>query len=159
MDAVDRKILSLINDSIPLEERPFLSVAEQTGLSEDEVIERVRRLKEQGIIRRIGAVISPRALGWHSTLCAARIPEEKIPEYETVVNAFPEVTHNYVRSGDPNCWFTVIAPDEHRCSSIIRDIEERLGVEVLDLPASRTFKIKVSFDLEAGAEESGDDPE
>jgi DNA-binding Lrp family transcriptional regulator len=63
------------------------------------------------------------------------------------VNAFPEVTHNYVREGEPNCWFTLIAPDVERTREIIREIEERLDVTVLDLPATRTFKIKVSFEL------------
>lgn len=147
MDALDGRILTLINDALPLEERPFLAVAEKVGISEDEVIERVKHLKEQGVIRRIGAVINPRNLGWHSTLCGAQIPEEKIDEYASVVNAYPEVTHNYVRTGEPNCWFTLIAPDEARSREIIKEIEETLQVKVLDLPASRTFKIKVSFDL------------
>lgn len=147
MDALDRKILSLLTDALPLGERPFLAVGEEIGIPEVEVIERVRRLKEQGLVRRIGAVIDPRALGWHSTLCGVQITEERIDEYAAVVNAYPEVTHNYVRTGEPNCWFTLIAPDEVRAREIIREIGEKLGTAVLDLPASRTFKIKVSFDL------------
>ena len=147
MDALDRKILTLLTNALPLEERPFLAVAEKVGISEGEVIGRVKRLKEKGLVRRIGAVINPRALGWHSTLCAVQIPRERIDEYASLVNAYPEVTHNYVRTGEPNCWFTLIAPDENRAREIIREIGEKLGTAVLDLPASRTFKIKVSFDL------------
>lgn len=147
MDALDRKILTLLTDALPLEERPFLAVAEKVGISEGEVIARVKRLKEQGLVRRIGAVINPRALGWHSTLCAVQIPRKRIDEYASVVNAYPEVTHNYVRTGEPNCWFTLIAPDEACAREIIREIGKKLGTAVLDLPASRTFKIKVSFDL------------
>lgn len=147
MDAIDKKLLTIINRSLPLEERPFEVVAGQVGISEDEVISRIKDLKAAGIIRRIGGVINPRSLGWHSTLCAASIPEERIDEYAEVVNAYPEVTHNYVRTGDPNCWFTLIAPDIERLREIIREIEDRLGIKVIDLPAKRIFKIKVSFDL------------
>jgi siroheme decarboxylase len=147
MDALDRQILTLVSNALPLTERPFQAVAEQVGLSEDEVIGRLRNLKEQGLIRRIGAVINPRKMGWHSTLCGVQIPEDKLDEYASAVNAYPEVTHNYVRTGEPNCWFTLIAPDEERTRQIIREIEGKLRTAVLDLPASRTFKIKVSFDL------------
>lgn len=147
MDAIDKKILTIISRSIPLEERPFKLIAEQAGIPEDEVMKRISSLKASGIIRRIGAVINPRSLGWHSTLCAASIPEDKIPDYASVVNSYPEVTHNYVRTGDPNCWFTLITPDIARSKEIIREIEDRLHVKVLDLPAKRIFKINVSFDL------------
>lgn len=147
MDPIDRTILTLINDSLPLEERPFQSIAEQVGISEDEVVSRVRALKESGIIRRIGAVINPRQIGWHSTLCAVDIPEDKLPEYASLVNSYREVTHNYVRTGEPNCWFTLITPDRERSLEIIREIEAKLKVEVRDLPARRIFKIKVSFDI------------
>lgn len=147
MEPVDRKILTLISSSIPIEERPFGSIAREAGITEDEAIERIGRLKARGIIRRIGAVINPRGMGWHSTLCAVNIPEEKISEYAAFVNAYPEVTHNYVRTGEPNCWFTLITPDAGQARAIIREIEERLGAEVLDLPAGRIFKINVSFDL------------
>lgn len=152
MDAIDRSILTLINDSLPLEEQPFKAVADKIGISEDEVLDRIRALKKRGFIRRIGAVINPRRLGWHSTLCAVQIPEGRIPDYATLVNSYPEVTHNYVRTGEPNCWFTLITPDAARSKEIIREIERGLGVHVLDLPARRVFKIKVSFDLGAPEE-------
>ncbi|MCK9262731.1 MAG: AsnC family transcriptional regulator [Deltaproteobacteria bacterium] len=147
MDHIDRKILTLISKSFPLAERPFLSIAEQAGITEDEAVERVCRLKEGGAIRRIGAVISPRSLGWHSTLCAAEVPQERIDEFASLVNSYGQVTHNYVRSGHPNCWFTLITPDKVRADEIIREIGQRFGTAILDLPARRVFKINVSFDF------------
>jgi siroheme decarboxylase len=159
MDAVDRKILTIINRSLPIDEQPFSDVAEETGLSQEEILERIGKLKEKGIIRRIGAVINPRGLGWHSTLCAVSIPEQRIEEYATIVNAFPEVTHNYARSGEPNCWFTLITPCQERSMEIIREIETNLHEKILDLPAKRTFKIKVSFDLDTDHDTSGQDLE
>jgi DNA-binding Lrp family transcriptional regulator len=147
MDRIDREILTLISESFPLEARPFRSIAEKTGITEDEAVQRVRRLKETGMIRRIGAVISPRSLGWYSTLCAAEVPPERIDEFASLVNAYEPVTHNYVRSGHPNCWFTLITPDKAKADGIIREIGQRLGIDILDLPARRVFKINVSFDF------------
>ena len=147
MDSIDRKILTIISEGFPLEERPYLAIARQAGITEDEASDRVSRLRASGVIRRIGAVISPASLGWYSTLCAVDLPEDRIDEFAALVNAYDEVTHNYVRTGHPNCWFTLIAPDASHASRIIRTIERELGTEVLDLPARRAFKIKVSFDL------------
>ncbi len=147
MDHIDRKILTFISRSFPLTERPFRSIGERTGITEDEAMERIRRLKETGAIRRIGAVISPRNLGWYSTLCAAEVPQERIDEFASLVNAYGQVTHNYVRSGHPNCWFTLITPDKAQAERIIREIGQRLGTDILDLPARRVFKINVSFDF------------
>ena len=148
MDSIDSKILTIISEALPIDENPFQSVAERTGISEEEVIARIRALKDKGIIRRIGAVINPKALGWHSTLCAASIPENKINDYAQAVNSFQEVTHNYVRSGEPNCWFTLITPTKKRAGEIIGELSRKLNVEILDLPAERIFKIKVAFNLE-----------
>lgn len=148
MDTIDKKILTLVNKSLPVDERPYARIAEILGIAEQEVIDRLRSMRAQGLIRRIGAVINPRRIGWHSTLCAIQIPEEKLDDYADTVNSYPEVTHNYIRSGHPNCWFTLITPDKESSLRIISEIEQRLGEQVLDLPARRVFKIKVAFDLE-----------
>ena len=148
MDSTDKKILSLVSTSLELDERPFKKIAEAAGISEQETLERVANLRRRGIIRRIGAVIDPRRIGWHSTLCAASVPEEKIPVFASLVNAYEEVTHHYVRSGSPNCWFTIIAPGEDQCRKIISEIQRDLGIDIMDLPATRVFKIRVAFDME-----------
>lgn len=148
MDAVDRKILSSINRSLPLNERPFAELAQHAGISEDEAIGRIRALHEAGIIRRIGAVVDPRKIGWVSTLCAADVPEEKLEAFGELAGRYDEVTHNYLRQGSPNCWFTIIAPDRRRVDAIKHAIEQAMDVKVLDFPATRVFKIRVAFDIE-----------
>jgi len=147
MDRLDKDILTKVSAAFPLDARPFARLARELGLSEDDVIARVRALKNGGVIRRIGATIDPRALAWYSTLCAASVPESRIDEYAQVVNAFAEVTHNYVRTGDPNCWFTIIAPDKTRADAIIHAINIALGLPIIELPAARVFKIGVRFSL------------
>jgi DNA-binding Lrp family transcriptional regulator len=148
MDVTDRKILSMVNKSLPVDERPYKKIGAVLGIAEQEVIKRLRSMRDEGLIRRIGAVINPRRIGWYSTLCAAQMPAEKLADYADFVNSYPEVTHNYIRSGKPNCWFTLITPDKEVALRIISEIERKLGEKILDLPARRIFKIKVAFDLE-----------
>lgn len=148
MDSVDRAILNRINRSIPLRVTPFREYAEDLNILETDVIDRIRSLKEHGIIRRIGGVIDPGKLGWVSTLCAADVPGDRMDEYESLTARFAEITHNYVREGSPNCWFTIIAPHRGRIEEIMKEIGQALDIEVLDLPAVKVFKIRVAFDLE-----------
>ncbi len=147
MDTIDRKILSIINNTLPIAERPFQLVARSVGISEEETIDRIKKLKAGRIIRRIGAVIHPRGIGWHSTLCAVDVPMERLEEFAAFVGRYEEVTHNYLRDGQPNCWFTLIAPSKERLKEIIREIEQALDIKILDLPASKVFKIRVALDI------------
>lgn len=148
MDKTDKAILNIINRSFPLEEQPYKIIAERIGSDEHDLIKRVGKMIKSGIIRRTGATIEKHQIGWYSTLCAIDVPSDRIDKYADVVNAYPEVTHNYVRSGHPNCWFTLITPNRSRCCEIIKDIHATLGIEILDLPAKRIFKIAVGFQLD-----------
>lgn len=147
MDPIDKAILTRLSTSFPLTPRPFATLGRELGLTEAEALARVRDLKERGIIRRIGGTINPRRINWYSTLCAASLPEHKLPEYARIVNAYREVTHNYVRTGQPNCWFTLIAPGKTRAEEIIRAIQSALAVPIQELHATRVFKIDVGFSL------------
>jgi DNA-binding Lrp family transcriptional regulator len=147
MDELDRKILNLIQTDFPLVPEPFAQVAEAVGSTEAEVLARVRALKEKGIIRRLGAVFDKERLGFASVLCAARVPEERLREFVATVNACPGVTHNYRRDHDYNVWFTFIAPSEEALARALDAIEEKTGVEILRLKATKTFKINARFAL------------
>jgi DNA-binding Lrp family transcriptional regulator len=148
MDAVDRSILNRIQSSFPLTPRPYRTIAEELGLNEAEVIERLRELKARGIIRRIGGNFVPEKLGFVSTLCAARVPEDKIAAFAEIVNRHPGVTHNYQRDNHFNVWFTYIAPSMREIEENLREIAHESGVEtILNLPATSVFKIKAKFDV------------
>jgi DNA-binding Lrp family transcriptional regulator len=148
MDETDKKILNLLQREFPLEDRPFLIVAERCGVSEEETLERVRKMKDEGIIRRIGAVFDGPKLGRVSTLCAARVPEDKIDGFVRVVNANKGVTHNYRRNHEYNIWFTVSAPTAEDLESFFKDVKEKTGVtDILDMRAVRVFKIDAVFDV------------
>jgi DNA-binding Lrp family transcriptional regulator len=148
MDAIDKKILNRIQSDFPITERPFLAIAEELGLAENEVMERVSRLKEKGIIRRIGGNFVPNKLGYVSTLCAAKVPEDKIEIFAENVNRYPGVTHNYLRENDFNIWFTFIAPSMDEIETHLAEIARDTGItEILNLPATKVFKIKAQFEV------------
>ena len=149
LDKTDRLILNEIQRNFPVRHRPFLALARRLKLKEKEILQRVQRLKEVGVIRRIGASFSARAVGFHSTLCAAKVPRGRIKEFVAVVNSYPGVTHNYEREGDFNVWFTLIAPSEKKVHHILKQISVKTGVqEILNLPAIKTFKIAVDFNFD-----------
>jgi siroheme decarboxylase len=148
MDAIDRKLLNLIQQDFPITAEPFAVVAAQLGVGETEVLERIGRLKALGIIRRIGAVFDLRKLGFASTLCAARVPEGRIRKFVEIVNACPGVTHNYRRDDEYNVWFTLIAPGEEELAAALADIKRETGIDdILSLHATRTFKINARFEV------------
>jgi DNA-binding Lrp family transcriptional regulator len=148
MDNTDKKLLNLIQDDFPITAAPFAEVADRLGIGEAEVRERVGRLKEEGIIRRIGAVFDLRKLGFTSTLCAARVPEEKVHAFATAVNACPGVTHNYRREDDYNIWFTLIVPGEEDLAAALAKIKKETGIEdILSFRAVRAFKINARFEM------------
>ncbi len=148
IDDVDRTILNRIQSDCPLTKRPYLSIAENIGLTENEVIKRLEQLKKKGIIRRIGGNFVPEKLGFVSTLCAAKVPEDKIERFARTVNRYPGVTHNYQRDNKYNIWFTFIARSMDEIKGNLEDISRETGVkDIINLPATKMYKIRAHFDL------------
>lgn len=148
IDDVDRAILNQIQSDFPLTPRPYLAIGQQLKLSEDRVLKRVHRLKDAGIIRRIGGNFTPHALGFVSTLCAAKVPPDKINRFAEIVNRYPGVTHNYRRENTFNVWFTFIAPSMNEIEANLKQISAESGVaDILNLPATKVFKIKAEFKI------------
>ncbi len=148
IDRKSREILNKIQLNFPIDARPFRVLAQTLDMSEDDLIERVSRMKEDSLIRRIGGNFSPDKLGYFSTLCAAKVPENKIDLFTRTVNAYSGVTHNYVRDHTFNIWFTFIASSVGRIEKSLEEIKKETGVEtLLNLPATRVFKISANFKL------------
>lgn len=146
LDAID---FSLVNDwqrGFPLVSRPYAELAHDLGLSEVEVISRLRELAEAGTVSRIGAVFRTHALGW-STLAAVSVPGDRIEDVAKVINGFSEVNHNYEREHAFNLWFVVTAPSRERVAEVLTEIGHAAGSPVLDLPMLENFHIDLGFDL------------
>lgn len=148
MSELDKAILNRIQTHFPMTSRPFAAIADELGTTEDDILARVSRLKDDGIIRRIGGNFVPGKVGFVSTLCAAQVPQEKMDLFTRTVNTFSGVTHNYLREDSFNVWFTFIAPSMEMINDHLAMIAERSGVDrILNLPATHVFKIKAKFDL------------
>jgi DNA-binding Lrp family transcriptional regulator len=149
LDDTDRKILSLIQSGFPLVPRPYAEIGEYAGVHEEEAFEQVRALKKRGLIRRIGANFQSGKIGFKSTLCAAKVPEEKLEAFIAAVNAEPGVTHNYLRAHAYNIWFTYIGPSTGYIENVLARLTKETGVSILNLPAIKLFKIKVDFQMDS----------
>lgn len=148
MDIIDRKLLDIIQTAFPLVPRPYEALGRELGISEEEALARVKAMKERRIIRRLGANFQSAKLGFRSTLCGAHVPEEKLDAFIAEVNALPGVTHNYLRNHEFNVWFTLIGPSWESVCNTLKELTERTGVPVMNLPAEKLFKIRVDFQME-----------
>jgi len=149
METVDRKILNNIQAAFPITLRPYYMVGKKVGITEEEAWQRVRALRENGIIRRIGGIFDSRRLGYITTLCTAEVPNTKIPVVGDLMQGIDEITHSYLRDHPKyNMWFTIIASSQQRIETIISNIRSALGgSRVYSLPAIRVFKLGVIFNL------------
>ncbi len=148
MDEINKQLITLIQSDFPITDRPYAAIGRQLGISEQEVISRIEEIMKSGEIRRLGASFDSRRLGYTSTLCALHVPREKLEKAVAAINSYHNVTHNYERNHYYNVWFTLIAPSRERIGEILMEIEKAAGVgPVLDLPATRLFKIQVDLPM------------
>jgi DNA-binding Lrp family transcriptional regulator len=145
---IDRKLLDIIQDEFPLTIRPYQEIALLLDISEDDVMERLKKLKEDGIIRRMGAIFDSKKIGYFSTLCAMETSPQQVESVAQLINEYPGVTHNYLRNDKYNMWFTITARSQNELDGIMGEIREKSGIQnLISLPAVRTFKINVRFSM------------
>ncbi|MBF0241314.1 MAG: AsnC family transcriptional regulator [Desulfamplus sp.] len=146
IDDIDKKIINRIQTLFPIAPEPYKLIAKELGLLEDELISRIKRLKDEGVIRRIGGNFGPYKLGFFSTLCAASVPDDALELFTKVVNSYSGVTHNYMRNHRYNVWFTFIAESMEIIENNLKEISEKTDVyDILNLPATDVFKISANF--------------
>jgi len=146
MDSIDRKILKLTQDGIPVVPEPFNHLAKVLGIPEEEVLTRLNDLLKDGVIRRFGASIGHRAIGiTANAMCTWNVPDEKVEEIGAIMAGFPEVTHCYERPRYPD-WkynlFTMIhAYSREECEKIAKEISLASGIKDYSILFSeREFK-------------------
>ena len=148
MDDLDRRILTELQERFPLERNPYSIIADNLGISQDELWQRVTNLTENGAIRRIGFSIDSRRIGYASTLAAVRVEDGRVEEATKVISDYPQVTHSYLRENEYNIWFTVITESTSHVSDILAQIRLKLDLDesdVLDLPVENLFKLDARF--------------
>jgi siroheme decarboxylase len=159
LDFTDRLLLSLLQEEFPISADPWDRVAQETGISTDEVLARLSDLSSKGILRCIGPVIETRKLGYAaSTLIGLKLPPEKIEESAAIINGYPGVSHNYERDHEYNLWFTLACRSMDELQQIKQEILSRCKIpedRVLDLPIKTRFKIQVKFRIPDLLEDTG----
>ncbi len=147
LDEIDKKILNAIQLDFPLAHRPFRELGNRLGLKEEDVIKRIKRLQAEGAIRRIGPIINTKKTGGVSTLVALKAPSGRVDEIAQIINGYDEVSHNYLRPAEFNIWFTLSAESEKKMQEILKEIGDKTGCQVMNLPTKRLFKIGVKFNI------------
>jgi DNA-binding Lrp family transcriptional regulator len=154
LDNIDKQILNDIQWTFPLVERPFLELAKEYHISEEQVIERIKKLKDIGIIRQISAIFDTRKLGYKSALVAFAVKENKIEDVANEINKHPGVSHNYERNHEYNLWFTLAVPPYGDMKVDLEKMALLDGVlKYRVLPTLKMYKIGVKLDM------VNDDPE
>ncbi|MBE9557123.1 MAG: AsnC family transcriptional regulator [Proteobacteria bacterium] len=143
MDALDRELINALHGGVPIEERPYAAIAERLAMTEEEVIERLRALLESRTLTRFGPLYDVARLGGAFTLAAMAVPENRFDEVAEIVNAFPEVAHNYQREHALNMWFVVGVERPERIAEILSQIKEQTGLEVLNMPKEEEYFLEL----------------
>jgi DNA-binding Lrp family transcriptional regulator len=149
MDTIDQELLNKLQAGIKLVPQPYRVIADELGISEEEVLARTAKLKGNSI-RQLSAIFDTRTLGYKSSLVAAKIPEERLDQAAQIINQHPGVTHNYKRNHDYNLWFTIAVPPNSKLG--LEKTVELLGklanVDVIRLmPTLKLYKIGVQLDM------------
>jgi DNA-binding Lrp family transcriptional regulator len=148
---LDLRILNAMQDDLPLVPDPWEEIGTSIGISGAEILTRVNRLADSGIIRGIVPTLeSGKRAHMASTLIALSVPEERITECAVIINEYPEVSHNFRREHEYNLWFTVAAVSTDRIEEIVQDILKRTNIQpdaMLNLTTIQKYKINVTFPL------------
>ena len=145
MDSVDKLIINTLQEGFPISECPFADVAANLDLDEFELIERVEKLRNEGILSRFGPLYHAERLGGGLTLAAMQLPESDYDRVTQLVNNFPEVAHNYARDHVLNMWFVIATETPDRIDEVINEIEDLSGYPVYNMPKIDEYFIGLKF--------------
>lgn len=143
VDALDRTLLNRLQDGIEPVSRPFAALSRELGVSEDDIVARIARLRESGLLTRFGPMFDAARMGGAYCLCAMIVPEERFADVTDAVNAFAEVAHNYRREHRFNMWFVLATETEAGVAATAQAIERATGLKVYLFPKEAEFFIEL----------------
>jgi DNA-binding Lrp family transcriptional regulator len=146
MDEIDRQIINALQDGLALCEQPFTPLAAELGVSEQAIVDRIERLLENRYLSRFGPLYNADRLGGALSLCALKAPCERFDEIATLVNAHPEVAHNYERDHALNMWFVLATGRPEQISEVAEEIESETGCKVLQFPKLEEFFVGLKLE-------------
>ncbi|MGR9116364.1 MAG: AsnC family transcriptional regulator [Gammaproteobacteria bacterium] len=146
MDEIDRKIINSLQLGFPVCASPYRKVAEQIGISETELLTRIKALLDNGILTRFGPLFHAEQMGGALTLAAVNAPERRFDEVADIINAFPEVAHNYARDHALNIWFVIATETPDQLDAALTAIERRTGLVVYNMPKKREYFVNLKLE-------------
>lgn len=145
MDALDRRIINELQGGFPVCEYPYREVADQLGSTESELITRIGCMLDDGLLTRFGPMYHAENMGGALSLCAMCVPNDRFETVTEMVNAHPEVAHNYQRDHDMNMWFVLATETPAALQAAIESIEAQTGLKVFNLPKLEEFYVGLHF--------------
>ena len=141
LEKIDRQIINMLQGGFPISDEPYKEVASWLSISQDELIARLRAMVESGTISRFGPLFNSERLGGAVTLAAIAVPEDRYDEVTRLVNAHPQVAHNYQRTHKLNMWFVISTEKPEQIAEVIADIETETGLTVINVPKQKEYFI------------------
>ena len=145
IDAVDRQIIDQLQGEFPLCERPYAVAAERLGIAEDELLARLQRLLDDTVLTRFGPMVQIERMGGAFVLAALAAPEARYEEVTALVNALPQVAHNYRREHALNMWFVLATETPAGIAEAIARIERDTGLPVYAFPKEREYFVEMKL--------------
>ena len=145
LDDADRAIVNGLQHGFPVCERPYEVAAAQLGMAENELLARLERLCADGVLTRFGPLYQIERAGGCFLLAAMKVPEEDVGRVAGVVNALPEVAHNYQRDHAFNLWFVLATETPRTAQEAVQRIERETGYRVYPMPKEREYFVEARF--------------
>jgi len=145
IDAVDRQIIDKLQGDFPLCERPYAVAAERLGIAEDELLVRLQRLLDARVLTRFGPMVQIERMGGAFVLAALAVPEARYDEVTALVNALPQVAHNYRREHALNMWFVLATETPAGIAEALARIERDTGLPVYAFPKEREYFVEMKL--------------
>jgi DNA-binding Lrp family transcriptional regulator len=146
MDEIDRRIINTLQTGFPICDAPYQQVASQLELSEQALIERLQALLDNGILTRFGPLYHAELMGGALTLAAVKAPVERFAEVASIINAFPEVAHNYARNHALNIWFVIATETREQIQHTLTAIEQQTGLTVYNMPKINEYFVGLKLE-------------
>ena len=147
IDAIDRAIINRLQEGFPICDRPYLAVAKQLDITEDDLIGRLKTMLDTHQLSRFGPMYHAERLGGGLSLCAMSIPDGEFERVAEQVNRFPEVAHNYARDHRLNMWFVLATETPERMGEVLGEIARTTGYPVYDMPKQEEFFVGLKFEV------------
>ena len=146
LTSLEKKLINGWQKGFPIVAHPFAHIADDLGISEQNVLEILADLKSRGLLSRVGAVVRPNTVGC-SSLVAMAVPPEQLEKVAEIVDDIPQVNHNYERENELNLWFVVSAESSNQLDQILTYIKERTGFDTVKLPLEKAYHIDLGFSI------------